>query len=60
VSLLGLLLLLIVIGLILYLIETLLPLDPVLKNVIRVVVVLVLVLYLLQAFIGWGPVLPLR
>jgi hypothetical protein len=60
VTLLGFLLLLIVIGLILYLVETLLPLDPVIKNVIRVVVVLVLVLYLLQAFVGWGPMLPLR
>lgn len=59
-TLLGFLLLLIVIGLILYLVETLLPLDPVLKNVIRVVVVLVVILYLLNLFVGWGPVLPLR
>jgi hypothetical protein len=60
VSLLGLLLLLVVIGLILYLVETLLPIDPAVKNVIRIVVVLVVILYLLNLFIGWGPVLPLR
>jgi hypothetical protein len=55
-SLIGLLILLIVVGLVLYLVETLLPIDPAIKNVIRVVVVLVLILYLLNLFVGWGPV----
>ena len=39
---------LIVIGLILYLVETLLPLDPAIKQVIRVVVVLAVILWLLS------------
>jgi hypothetical protein len=42
--------LLVVVGLCLYLIETYIPLDPVIKTVIRVVVVLCVVLYLLSAF----------
>jgi len=39
---------LIVIGLILYLVESLLPLDPAIKQVIRVVIVLAVVLWLLS------------
>jgi hypothetical protein len=39
---------LIVIGLILYLVETLLPIDPTIKQVIRVVIVLALILWLLS------------
>src|SRR5262249_56674583 len=39
---------LIVIELILYLVETLLPLDPAIKQVIRVVVVLAVILWLLS------------
>lgn len=39
---------LIVIGLILYLVETLLPLDPTIKQIIRVVIVLAVILWLLS------------
>jgi len=46
----ALIVLLVVVGLCLYLIETYIPLDPVIKTVIRVVVVLCVVLYLLLAF----------
>jgi hypothetical protein len=57
--LLQLIVVLIVIGLILYLVESLLPLDPAIKQVIRVVVVLAVILWLLSlvglipARIGW-------
>ena len=46
----ALVVLLVVVGLCLYLIETYIPLDPVIKTVIRVVVVLCVVLYLASAF----------
>jgi len=46
----ALIVLLVVVGLCLYLIETYIPLDPVIKTVIRVVVVLCVVIYLLSAF----------
>ena len=39
---------LIVIGLILYLVESLLPLDPAIKQIIRVVIVLAVILWLLS------------
>ena len=41
---------LVVIGLILYFGETFIPLDPVIKTVLRVVVVLCVCLWLLSAF----------
>jgi len=41
---------LVILGLVLYLIETYVPMADPIKMVIRVVVVLALVLYLLQAF----------
>lgn len=46
----GLLIVLVIVGVCLYLIDTYVPMDPAIKTVIRVVVVLCLVLYLLQAF----------
>jgi len=39
---------LVVIGLILYLVETLLPIDPGIKQVIRIVVVIAVILWLLS------------
>ena len=45
-----LLLVLIIVGVVLYLVETYIPMDPAIKVVIRVVVVLILCLYLLRAF----------
>ena len=41
---------LVVVGLILYLVETYIPMDPVIRTVIRVVVVLCVILWLLSAF----------
>lgn len=46
----GLILVLVVVGVILYLIETYVPMDPVLKTIIRVVVVICVCLYLLNVF----------
>jgi hypothetical protein len=43
---------LVVVGVCLYLVETYLPISPPIKVVIRVVVVLVLILWLLQLFVG--------
>jgi hypothetical protein len=50
-----LLILLVIIGVVLYLIETYIPMDPTIKVVIRVIVVLCLCVYLLRLFgIGTG------
>jgi hypothetical protein len=39
---------LIVIGILLYVVETLLPIDPVIKNIIRIIILLAVVLWLLS------------
>ena len=39
-----------IIGLVLYLIETYIPMDPAIKTIIRVIVVLFVILWLLSAF----------
>ncbi len=46
----GLILVLVIVGVCLWLVETYIPLDPAIRVVIRVVVVLFCVLYLLSAF----------
>ena len=46
----GLILVLVIVGVCLYLVENFIPMDPVIKTVIRVIVVICLVLYLLSAF----------
>lgn len=46
----GLLLVLVIVGVVLYLVETYIPMDPVIKTIIRVVVVIAVCLYLLSAF----------
>ena len=51
-DLITLLVVLVIIGVALYLIETYIPMSPPIKIVLRVVVVLVLVLYLLKLFVG--------
>ena len=51
-GLIQLLLILVVVGVVLWLIETYLPLSPPIKVVIRVVVVIALCLWLLQLFVG--------
>jgi hypothetical protein len=58
-----LLIVLILIGVVLYLVNTLIPMDPKIKTIINVVVVVLVLLYLVQVFgladIG-GPVPRLR
>lgn len=57
-SLISLLLVLVIVGVCLYLIETYIPMSPPIKTVIRVVVVIVCVLWLLQLFGITGPSVP--
>lgn len=38
------------VGIILYLIETYVPMDPVIKTIIRIVVVIIVILYLVRLF----------
>jgi hypothetical protein len=52
-ALISLIVVLVIVGLALYLIDQFVPMDPVIKIVLRVIVVLALVLYLLQAFGIW-------
>ena len=59
-GLISLLVVLIIIGLCLYLVETYIPLSPPIRILIRVVVVLVIVLWLLQTFVGDIPLPRLR
>lgn len=59
-SLISLLIVLVVVGVCLYLVETYIPLSPPIKLVIRVIVVLFLVVWLLQIFGIVGPTLNLR
>lgn len=51
-SLISLVIVLIVVGVVLYLIENFIPLDPAVRTVIRAIVVLALILWLLQVFVG--------
>ena len=57
-SLIGLILVLVLVGVALYLIETYIPMSPPIKTVIRVVIIIVLVLWLLQLFGIVGPSIP--
>lgn len=41
-----------IVGVLLYLVETLLPIDASFKVIIRVVVILVVIVWLLRAFVG--------
>jgi len=49
-SLIGVLVALVIVGVVLWLLNTLIPMDPKIKTIINVVVVLVVCLYLLQVF----------
>lgn len=51
-DLISLIIVLVVVGVCLWLVETYLPISPPIKVVIRVVVVLVLVVWLLRLFVG--------
>jgi hypothetical protein len=49
-TLIGLIISLVIVGLILWLINTLLPIDPKIKTIINVIVLIVVCLWLLQVF----------
>ncbi len=59
-SLIGLVITLIVIGVLLWLVNTYIPMDPKIKQVLNVVVIVVVVLWLLSVFIGFGPLQSVR
>ena len=59
ISLIGILVFLIIIGLILYVVQ-LLPIDATIKRIIYIVLVVFIVIYLLQLLVGVGPVIRLR
>jgi len=59
ISLIGILVFLIVVGLVLYIVQ-LLPIDATIKRIIYVVVLVVILIYLLQILVGTGPVIRLR
>ncbi len=50
-SLISLVITLVVVGLILWLVETMLPLDPVVKRVIHVVIIICVILWLVRMFL---------
>lgn len=51
---LGLIVFIIVVGVLLWLVNTYVPMDWNIKNILNAVVVICLVLYLLSALLGWG------
>jgi len=51
-GLISLVVVLIIVGVLLYLVETFIPLSPPIRTILRVVVVLALILWLLQIFVG--------
>jgi len=57
-SLFGLIFVLVVIGVVLYLIETYIPMAPPIKLILRIVVVALVILWLLQIFNVAGPSVP--
>lgn len=54
----SLILTLALLGLVLYLIETYIPMDPTIRTLIRVVIVVCVILWLLR-FLGFGSTLPI-
>lgn len=56
----GLLITLVVIGVLLWLVNSYIPMDPKIKQILNVVVVIVVVLWLLGIFIGYGSLGPLN
>ena len=59
-SLIGLILTLVVVGVLLWLLNNYVPMDPKIKTIVNVVVVIVVVIWLLQAFGLLGPLRDLR
>lgn len=60
----GLIVVLVVIGLVLWLINTFVPMDPKVKAILNVVVIIFLVLWLIESLLGFGfltqPIHPIR
>lgn len=54
-SLISLIVVLVIVGVVLWLINTYLPMDQKIKTILNIVIVIVVVLWLLQIFIGLGP-----
>jgi hypothetical protein len=52
VGLMELVIVLVVVGVLLWLVETIIPMDATIKTIIRVVVIVVVVLWLLRMFVG--------
>ena len=59
-GLISLLIVLVVVGVLLWLVETQIPMSPPIKTIIRVVVIVVVVLWLLRLFVGDVPLPGLR
>lgn len=53
-SLLSIVLVLVVVGVLLWLLNTYIPLDPKIRQILNIVVVIAVVLWLLKAFGVWG------
>jgi len=56
----SLLIVLVIVGVLLYLVETYVPMAPPIKVIIRVITILLVVLWLLKALTGEGPGINLR
>lgn len=54
-DLISLIILIVVIGVVLWLVNTFIPMEPRIKQILNVVVIIALVLYLLFAFVGHVP-----
>lgn len=61
-SLIGLILVLIVVGVLLWLVNTMIPMDGKIKTIINIIVILAVILWLLNAFglLSGGPILNQR
>ena len=61
-TLIGLIVVLVIVGVILWAINTLIPMDPKVKTIINVIIIIAILLWLLQAFglLGGGPILGTR
>ena len=53
-SLIGLIVILVVIGVILWLVNTYIPMDPKIKNILNIVIIIAVVLWLLSMFVDFG------
>lgn len=60
-DLLGLIILLIVIGVVMWLVNTYIPMEPKIKQILNVAVVIIVILWLLDLFVGFGALhIPIR